>query len=96
MSVSQPSSNHRVWEPFQFPTKFRSPPCPLVPRVEKTPTTGIKKYATTPSAASVSTPRGADEVGKEREAQYQREDDGRRQDHSEQRGKNEATDINSV
>ena len=26
MSVSQPSSNHRVWEPFQFPTKFRSPP----------------------------------------------------------------------
>ena len=26
MSVSQPSSNHRVWEPFQIPTKFRSPP----------------------------------------------------------------------
>ena len=25
MSVFSTSSNHRVWEPFQFPTKFRSP-----------------------------------------------------------------------
>ena len=25
MSVFSTSSHHRVWEPFQFPTKFRSP-----------------------------------------------------------------------